>query len=79
MFRVVDVHVQHWHGIHQHSFNAYDGASFVTQCPIIPGDMFRYQFTVPDQAVRYEHTVALNGCIYIATISGYILVSQPLF
>ena len=34
-----------------------DGASFVNQCPIIPGDMFRYQFEVPDQAVRYERTV----------------------
>ena len=58
LFGVIYIPVQHWHGIQQHGFNAYDGASFVTQCPIIPGDVFRYQFTVPNQTVRYEHTVA---------------------
>ena len=58
LFGVIYIPVQHWHGIRQHTFNAYDGASFVTQCPIIPGDVFRYQFTVPSQTVRYGRTVA---------------------
>jgi iron transport multicopper oxidase len=51
-------HVQHWHGIDQHTFNAVDGAAFVTQCPIIPGNAFQYKFNVPEQTVSYERSVA---------------------
>jgi len=40
----------HWHGIHQYSFNEFDGAAFVNQCPIPPGKAFRYTFSVPEQA-----------------------------
>ncbi|PFH47643.1 multicopper oxidase [Amanita thiersii Skay4041] len=43
----------HWHGIHVEKSPWADGASGVTQCPIIPGDSFLYQFTVPDQAGTY--------------------------
>jgi iron transport multicopper oxidase len=42
--------VQHWHGIFQEGTQWADGPSFVTQCPIVPGESFLYQFTVPDQA-----------------------------
>ncbi|KAI0269346.1 laccase [Gloeopeniophorella convolvens] len=40
----------HWHGIDQHKTNAEDGVSFVTQCPITPGNAFEYNFPVPNQA-----------------------------
>lgn len=40
----------HWHGIFQNGTNSMDGAVGVTQCPIAPGESFRYQFTVAGQA-----------------------------
>ncbi|EIM84093.1 laccase [Stereum hirsutum FP-91666 SS1] len=36
----------HWHGINQYRTNPYDGAAFVTQCPIVPKHSFLYNFTV---------------------------------
>ncbi|KAH7881941.1 laccase [Phlebopus sp. FC_14] len=40
----------HWHGIRQYHNNAMDGAAFVTQCPIAPGQSFTYQFSTGNQA-----------------------------
>lgn len=40
----------HWHGIFQNGTNFMDGTVGVTQCPIAPGQSFRYQFTVKGQA-----------------------------
>lgn len=36
----------HWHGLHQQGSNAMDGTTGATQCPILPGDTFTYNFTV---------------------------------
>jgi iron transport multicopper oxidase len=41
--------VQHWHGILQSGTNYNDGAGFVTQCPIVPGNSYQYDFKVSDQ------------------------------
>ncbi|KAJ6549619.1 laccase [Mycena vulgaris] len=40
----------HWHGLFQKGTNYADGPAFVTQCPIVPGNSFAYNFNVPDQA-----------------------------
>lgn len=40
----------HWHGLFQNGTNFMDGTPGVTQCPIAPGESFRYQFTVTGQA-----------------------------
>ncbi|KAG6865956.1 hypothetical protein C0991_010211 [Blastosporella zonata] len=40
----------HWHGIYQNGTNWADGPAMVTQCPIIPGNSFVYDFSVHDQA-----------------------------
>ncbi|KAG6810814.1 Acyl-coenzyme A oxidase 2 [Tricholoma furcatifolium] len=40
----------HWHGIFQAGTPWADGPVGVSQCPIIPGDSFLYNFNVPDQA-----------------------------
>ncbi|KAI0065684.1 laccase [Artomyces pyxidatus] len=63
----------HWHGLFQHATNHMDGPSFVTQCPIIPGNSFLYDFTVPDQAGTYwyhshfrnQYCDGLRGAIVI--------------
>ncbi|KAJ7241454.1 laccase 2 precursor [Mycena rebaudengoi] len=43
----------HWHGLFQKGTNYADGPAFVSQCPIVPGNSFVYDFTVPDQAGTY--------------------------
>ncbi|XP_073980243.1 uncharacterized protein [Rhodnius prolixus] len=48
----------HWHGIHQRGTQYYDGTPGVTQCPIEPGDTFRYQFLadIPGSYFYHSHT-----------------------
>ncbi len=43
--------LQHWHGLFQKGTNYADGPAFVTQCPIVPGESFNYQFNPNKQAV----------------------------
>jgi iron transport multicopper oxidase len=42
---------QHWHGLFQQHTNYADGPAFVTQCPIVPGNSFLYDFKALNQAV----------------------------
>ncbi|VFQ96026.1 unnamed protein product [Cuscuta campestris] len=42
----------HWHGIRQIGTPWYDGTEGVSQCPILPGDTFTYEFVV-DKAGTY--------------------------
>ncbi|KAH9074954.1 multicopper oxidase-domain-containing protein, partial [Lactarius deliciosus] len=42
----------HWRGIFQRDNNYVDGI-FVTQCPIIPGESFTYQFQTSEQSGSY--------------------------
>jgi iron transport multicopper oxidase len=43
----------HWHGMHQRNSNAMDGAAMVTQCPIPPGGVFRYEFKAEPAGTHY--------------------------
>ncbi|KAG6825411.1 hypothetical protein H0H92_003764 [Tricholoma furcatifolium] len=43
----------HWHGIFQNGTNWDDGVAMVTQCPIVPGNSFLYNFSVHEQAGTY--------------------------
>ena len=68
--------VQHWHGILQSGTNYNDGTGFVTQCPIVPGDSYQYDFKVSDQvrvitgtnfllitaSARLEHSGTTHMC-----------------
>jgi len=66
----------HWHGIDQHTTNSADGASFVTQCPIIPGNSFEYRFDVPDQAGTFwYHSHYSNQ--YCDGLRGAFVVRDP--
>lgn len=51
----------HWHGLDQHKYNAFDGAAFVTQCPIVPDDSFKYKFNVPEQAGTFWYHSHLSN------------------
>ncbi|TGO17436.1 hypothetical protein BTUL_0017g00160 [Botrytis tulipae] len=45
----------HFHGIFQNGTNHMDGTTGITQCPIAPGNKFRYQFNVTGQSGTYYY------------------------
>ncbi|KAB1209571.1 L-ascorbate oxidase [Morella rubra] len=71
----------HWHGIRQKGTPWSDGTEAVTQCPLVPGDTFKYQFTV-DRAGTYlyhghygmQRESGLYGSIRVSPPDG---VSEP--
>ncbi|KAJ3563161.1 hypothetical protein NP233_g9119 [Leucocoprinus birnbaumii] len=46
----------HWHGIFQTRTNFMDGTNGVTQCPIAPGDSFRYRFDIDQVGTYWYHS-----------------------
>ncbi|KAJ7437461.1 yellow laccase [Mycena galericulata] len=66
----------HWHGIFQDNTNYADGVSFVTQCPIVPGNSFLYQFSTPTQAgtFLYHSHFALQFC---EGLRGSLVIYDP--
>ncbi|KAI0063810.1 laccase [Artomyces pyxidatus] len=66
----------HWHGLFQHTTNYVDGPAFVTQCPIIPGHSFLYDFNVPQQAGTFwYHSHFANQ--YCDGLRGPLVVYDP--
>ncbi|KVI06356.1 hypothetical protein Ccrd_015289 [Cynara cardunculus var. scolymus] len=65
----------HWHGIRQIGTPWADGTEGVTQCPISPGDTFRYMFVV-DRAGTYLYH-AHYGMQREAGLYGSIRVALP--
>ena len=67
----------HWHGIRQIGTPWADGTEGVTQCPILPGDVFTYTFAVdrPGTYMYHAHygmqrSAGLNGLIVVAAAPG---------
>lgn len=48
----------HWYGIEQRGTPYMDGASFITQCPINPGQTFTYTFRVDESGTFWYHSSA---------------------
>ncbi|KAK9884427.1 hypothetical protein WA026_007274 [Henosepilachna vigintioctopunctata] len=46
----------HWHGQKQKDAPYMDGVPYVTQCPILPQTMFRYQFIAEDPGTHFWHS-----------------------
>ncbi|XP_073980604.1 uncharacterized protein [Rhodnius prolixus] len=46
----------HWHGMRQKGTQYYDGIPLITQCPIGPGETFRYQFYAEDAGTFFYHS-----------------------
>ncbi|VDB98171.1 unnamed protein product [Peniophora sp. CBMAI 1063] len=63
----------HWHGIDQLHSNWADGVDSVTQCPIIPGNSFLYNFTIPDQAYVYQFIHFERPLTSVTSLSGTFL------
>ncbi|KAF5747377.1 hypothetical protein HS088_TW05G00098 [Tripterygium wilfordii] len=65
----------HWHGIRQIGTPWFDGTEGVTQCPILPGETFKYQFVVDRPGTYLYH--AHYGMQREAGLYGSIRVSVP--
>ncbi|XP_030377215.1 L-ascorbate oxidase [Scaptodrosophila lebanonensis] len=46
----------HWHGIHMSRTPELDGAPFVTQYPVQPGEVYRYEFKVDRSGSLWYHS-----------------------
>ncbi|XP_043270972.1 laccase-1-like [Venturia canescens] len=46
----------HWHGQHNRATPYMDGVPYVTQCPILPGATFRYQFVAENAGTHFWHS-----------------------
>ena len=46
----------HWHGIHQKMTPWMDGVPWVTQCPIQPGQTFKYEFKAKPKGTFWYHS-----------------------
>jgi len=67
----------HWHGIRQIGTPWADGTEGVTQCPVLPGDVFTYTFVVdrPGTYMYHAHygmqrSAGLYGLIVVAAAPG---------
>ncbi|KIJ21195.1 laccase [Paxillus involutus ATCC 200175] len=66
----------HWHGIFQPKSNWADGVAYVTQCPILPGEDFVYNFTSPGQTGTYwYHSHASTQ--YCDGLRGPLVIYDP--
>ena len=46
----------HWHGLHQQGTPWMDGVPWVTQCPILPGQTFKYEFIAKPKGTFWWHS-----------------------
>ncbi|XP_014291985.1 uncharacterized protein [Halyomorpha halys] len=46
----------HWHGMSQNGSQFHDGVPYVTQCPILPGTTFRYDFIADSAGTYFYHS-----------------------
>ena len=46
----------HWHGLHQQGTPWMDGVPWVTQCPILPGQTFKYEFIAKPRGTFWWHS-----------------------
>ncbi|KAL9265453.1 Laccase-3-like protein, partial [Drosera capensis] len=61
----------HWHGIHQFRNPWADGPEYVTQCPLRPGGIYTYKFTIENQEGTlwwHAHSKWLRATVYGALI-----------
>ncbi|KAJ4472252.1 laccase [Lentinula aciculospora] len=73
MLKVTSIH---WHGFFQKGSTWADGVSFVSQCPVVPGNSFLYEFDVPDQAGSFWYHSHMS-VQYCDGLRGPIVVYDP--
>ncbi|KAL2006773.1 hypothetical protein VTN00DRAFT_9441 [Thermoascus crustaceus] len=69
----------HWHGLHMRNANSMDGVVGVTQCAILPGTSFTYNFTIPaDQSGTFWYH-AHSAVQRADGLYGGLVVHKPAF
>ena len=46
----------HWHGLFQLETPYMDGTPFLQQCPILPGQSFKYDFIASNYGTHFWHS-----------------------
>nr|XP_018904620.1 PREDICTED: laccase-3-like isoform X2 [Bemisia tabaci] len=65
----------HWHGINQYGTPHMDGVPMITQCPILPGTIFRYKFLADTEGTYFWHSH--DGTSKMDGLLGSLVVRQP--
>lgn len=57
----------HFHGMFQNSTTEMDGPNMITQCPIVPGSSFTYNFTVNQSGTYWyvDHASHIMNILYL--------------
>ncbi|KAJ7513132.1 laccase, partial [Mycena galericulata] len=66
----------HWHGIFQPRTAAQDGVSWVTQCPISPGESFQYAMNLGNQTGTYWYHSHITTQ-YCDGLRGPLVIYDP--
>ncbi|TFK45801.1 laccase [Heliocybe sulcata] len=66
----------HWHGLFQRKSNWADGVAMVTQCPVVPGGSFLYDFTPAGQTGTYWYHSHF-GTQYCDGLRGPLVIYDP--
>ena len=64
----------HWHGQLQNQTNYMDGSSYITQCPIPPGQSFTYDFVLQNSGTSWWH--AHHGASYMDGLVGPMIIHE---
>lgn len=65
----------HWHGVIQRGTNYMDGVGRITQCNILPNELFKYEFTADNAGTHWYHAhvgLQLGDGLY-----GAFIVREP--
>lgn len=65
----------HWHGILQKGTPWMDGASMISQCPIMPGQMFEYRYTTLIVYIKivlgFIADLSVKYCVVLCCIANF--------
>ncbi len=64
----------HWHGIRVP--NAMDGVPYVTQSPVLPGEDFQYEFSLPDPGLFFFHPHCNTAEQFGRGLAGILIVDD---
>nr|AON96381.1 laccase 1 [Coptotermes formosanus] len=65
----------HWHGVFQQGTQYMDGVPMVTQCSVLEGDVFRYDFLANNEGTHYWHSH--DGLQKLDGIQGNLVIRTP--
>lgn len=65
----------HWHGLPQNKTPWFDGVAWVTQCPVLFGTTFRYEFVAEPAGTYFWHSH--SGLHKVNGVAGVLVIRQP--